>query len=346
MDINSAIAHSESPPGAILVVDDTPGNLHILFDALTQEGYEVRCVKNGAMALIGVEAAPPDLILLDIRMPEMNGYDVCRHLKANSQTSEIPIIFLSALGEPLDKVKAFQAGGADYITKPFQFEEVLVRVKHQLMIRNLQKQRKELIDALERANYELQSLVNVDGLTQISNRSHFDRCLTQEWKRSARENLPLSLILADIDHFKQYNDLYGHIAGDRCLQQVAQTIHSTVKRPGDLVARYGGEEFAILLPNTDLAGAAQMAETIRLMVEQVTITDVPGRVSISLGVASVIPSHDDSVNTLVAAADRLLYKAKAQGRNTVCVQGNSFDTLRSKDTEILQTEPIWEEPKV
>ncbi|MFB2934348.1 diguanylate cyclase domain-containing protein [Aerosakkonemataceae cyanobacterium BLCC-F154] len=328
MDTNLAIAPSQSQSGAILIVDDTPDNLHILFEALTHEGYEVRCVKNGAMALIGVEAAPPDLILLDIRMPEMNGYDVCEQLKANSQTCEIPIIFLSALGEPVDKVKAFQVGGADYITKPFQFEEVLVRVKHQLTIRNLQKQRKELIDALERANQELQRLVNVDGLTQIFNRSHFDRCLTQEWNRSAREKLPLSLILADIDHFKQYNDLYGHIAGDRCLQKVAKTIHNAVKRPSDLAARYGGEEFAILLPNTDLTGAAQLAETIRLMVEQLIITDVPqpspGRVSISLGVASVIPSLDDSVDTLVAAADRLLYKAKAQGRNKVCIQGNNY----------------------
>ena len=130
MDCDSAIALPEAPSGAILVVDDTPGNLHVLFDALTQAGYQVRCVKSGAMALIAVESDPPDLILLDIRMPDMNGFEVCQNLKANSVTSEIPIIFLSALDEPFDKVQAFQLGGSDYITKPFQLEEILVRINH------------------------------------------------------------------------------------------------------------------------------------------------------------------------------------------------------------------------
>lgn len=323
MDFDSTIALSKSPSGAILVVDDTPGNLHILFDALTQAGYEVRCVKSGAMALIGVEVEQPDLILLDIRMPGMNGYDVCQQLKANSLTSEIPIIFLSALGEPLDKVRAFQMGGADYITKPFQFEEVLVRVRHQLMIRNLQKQRKELIEALERANHELRRLAILDELTQIANRRHFDYYLAQEWKRLARDRCPLSLIMADIDHFKQFNDWWGHLAGDRCLQQVARTIANTIKRPADLAARYGGEEFAILLPNTDLNGALQVAEAVRLAVEELIITDVPQhprqRLTLSLGIATMIPSPNESFQRLVAVADRALYKAKAEGRNRVCV---------------------------
>jgi diguanylate cyclase (GGDEF)-like protein len=305
-------------------VDDTPGNLHILFNALTEAGYDVRCVKSGAMALLAVQADPPDLILLDIRMPEMNGFDVCQRLKANSQTREIPVIFLSALNEPLDKVKAFQVGGADYITKPFQFEEVLVRINHQLTIRSLQQQRQALIEALKRANDELQRLVILDGLTQIANRRHFDQCLAQQWKRSLREQIPLSLILADIDYFKQYNDLCGHLAGDRCLQQVAQTMGNMIKRPSDLVARYGGEEFIILLPNTDLTGATQLAEAVRLAVERLTIIDEPTpacqHVTLSLGVASMIPGPGESVETLVKIADQALYQAKAQGRNQVCVQ--------------------------
>ncbi len=324
MDFDSSSALSESRSGAILVVDDTPGNLHILFNALTEAGYDVRCVKSGAMALLAVQADPPDLILLDIRMPEMNGFDVCQRLKANSQTREIPVIFLSALNEPLDKVKAFQVGGADYITKPFQFEEVLVRINHQLTIRSLQQQRQALIEALKRANDELQRLVILDGLTQIANRRHFDQCLAQQWKRSLREQIPLSLILADIDYFKQYNDLCGHLAGDRCLQQVAQTMGNMIKRPSDLVARYGGEEFIILLPNTDLTGATQLAEAVRLAVERLTIIDEPTpacqHVTLSLGVASMIPGPGESVETLVKIADQALYQAKAQGRNQVCVQ--------------------------
>ncbi len=323
MDFDLGITRSEPSSGAILVVDDSPGNLHLLFDALTLAGYEVRCAKSGAMAMIGVQSYPPDLILLDIGMPGMNGYEVCQQLKANSETCEIPVIFLSALGEPLDKVKAFQVGGADYITKPFQLEEVLVRVKHQLTIRNLQKQLKEVIQALQRANNELESLATLDSLTQISNRRSFDRYLAQEWERLAQEQLPLSLILADIDHFKKYNDLCGHLAGDECLQRVAQTIRNTVKGSVDLVARYGGEEFAILLPQTDLTAATQLAEAIRLAVEQITITDVPQlpyeHMSISLGVASLIPVSQDSIESLIAAADQALYKAKEQGRNQVCI---------------------------
>ncbi|WP_413160483.1 diguanylate cyclase [Capilliphycus salinus ALCB114379] len=324
MNFDSSIALSESRSGAILVVDDTPGNLHILFDALTQVGYNVRCVKSGAMALIAVQADPPDLILLDIRMPEMNGFEVCQRLKANSLTCEIPVIFLSALDQPLDKVQAFQVGGADYITKPFQLEEVLVRVKHQLKIRSLEKQRQALIEALEQANDELQRLATLDGLTQIANRRHFDQYLDQQWKALARDKLPLSLILADVDHFKQYNDLCGHLAGDRCLQKVAQTIERIIKRPCDLVARYGGEEFIILLPKTDISGASQIAETIRLAVEQVTITDLPTppcqHVTLSLGVASLIPCESKSVETLIKIADQALYKAKAEGRNRVSVE--------------------------
>ena len=323
MNFDLGLTRSEPSSGAILVVDDSPGNLHLLFDALTLAGYEVRCVKSGAMALIGVQTYPPDLILLDIGMPGMNGYEVCQQLKANSETCEIPVIFLSALGEPLDKVKAFQVGGADYITKPFQLEEVLVRVKHQLTIRNLQKQLKEVIQALQRANNELESIATLDSLTKISNRRYFDHYLAQEWERLAQEQLPLSLILADIDHFKQYNDLCGHLAGDECLQQVAQTIRNTVKGSVDLVARYGGEEFAILLPDTDLTAATQLAEAIRLAVEQITIKDVPQlpyeHMSISLGVASLIPAPHDSVEMLIAAADQALYKAKKQGRNRVCI---------------------------
>lgn len=320
MAIESAIA---APP-SILIVDDTPTNLHILLNVLEQHGYEVRCVRTGAMALIGIQASAPDLIVLDIRMPDMDGYEICQTLKANAQTSEIPIIFLSALEQPFDKVKAFEVGGADYITKPFQVEEVLVRINHQLTIRNLQQQRKQLIAALEQANLELESLAALDDLTQVANRRRFDNYLELEWQRAAREQLPLSLILADIDYFKRYNDSWGHLAGDRCLQIVAQTIRAIPQRPSDLVARYGGEEFTILLPNTDATGAAQIAETIRQSIEQLrfphALLEVDQSITLSLGVASLVPVPNSSSIQLIELADQALYNAKAQGRNIVCVK--------------------------
>jgi diguanylate cyclase (GGDEF)-like protein len=313
---------ASTPAKTILIVDDTAANLRVLLGSLTQNGYEVQCAKSGAMALIGVQANPPDLILLDVCMPGINGYEVCQQLKANLATKDIPVIFLSALDHPLDKVKAFEMGGADYITKPFQMEEVLVRVKHQLTIRHLQQQQQQLIAALEQANQQLQVMATLDGLTQIANRRRFDEYLLLEWHRAAREQTPLSLILADIDHFKRYNDTCGHLAGDRCLQVVADTLSQVVQRPADLLARYGGEEFAILLPNTELPGALQLAERIRLNVEQLVFADAPlpvcKHISLSLGVASTIPTVTASFETLVATADRAMYEAKAKGRNRVC----------------------------
>jgi diguanylate cyclase (GGDEF)-like protein len=326
--MNKDLAIAQSIPdriaatGTILVVDDNPANLHVLFSVLTQNGYGVRCVKSGAMALSGIQSVLPDLILLDICMPNMDGYEVCQQLKADRETSDIPVIFLSALNQSLDKVKAFEVGGADYITKPFQMAEVLARVKHQLTIRNLRRQQQQLIMALEEANQKLQTMVALDSLTQVANRRRFDEYLTLEWQRLAQERSPLSLILADIDHFKQYNDTCGHLAGDRCLQIVAQTIRWVVEHPAALVARYGGEEFAILLPNIDLATAAQLAETIRIKVEQLTFIEgaslTHDPIHLSLGVASRIPSPKAALQELVMKADHALYRAKAQGRNRVC----------------------------
>lgn len=234
--------------GDVMIVDDTLPNLRLLSTMLTEKGYKVRGVTNGETALTAVSFAPPDLILLDISMPDMDGYEVCRRLKANEQTKQIPVIFISAMNEVLDKVRAFAIGGVDYITKPYHVEEVLMRVKTHLTLRHLQVE-------LEQANAELRRLVTLDGLTQIANRRRFDEYLTQEWLRSAREQQPLALVFCDIDYFKPYNDTYGHQAGDDCLRQVAQTLETVAHRPADLAARYGGEEFALILPNTPQSGA-------------------------------------------------------------------------------------------
>jgi diguanylate cyclase (GGDEF)-like protein len=325
-------------PEDILVVDDKPDNLRLLSTMLVERGYKVRKALNGEMALMAIYASLPDLILLDINMPNMNGYQVCDTLRQSQLTQHIPIIFISALDDVTDKVEAFRRGGNDYITKPFELEEVIARVENQLKIRRLQKQlqeqnellQQEIADrvtaeaTLQKANQRLHELAIVDDLTQIANRRHFYEYFHQEWPRLLRENAPMSVILCDIDHFKLYNDTYGHLAGDECLQKVAHAIHSSVKRPADLVARYGGEEFGVILPNTLIEGAFILAEEMRQQVHDLKIpharSPIDEYVSLSLGISHVIPSNDIHPEMLIGWADDALYDAKRQGRNRSCLK--------------------------
>lgn len=336
----------ELPKANILVVDDRPDNLRVLSTMLSKQGYHVRKALNGEMALTACEATPPDLILLDINMPGMDGYEVCQHLKGSEKTRDVPVIFLSVLDDVWDKVKAFRVGGVDYITKPFQIEEVAVRVENQLTVQRLKldlqeknrlletqntllleenEKRRRAEEALQRANEQLQRLVVMDSLTEVANRRHFDDRLQQEWQRSAREQVSLSLILCDIDYFKFYNDTYGHLAGDACLKQVAGAITRAVKRPADLVARYGGEEFAAILPNTNFQGAVHVAQRIQLEVLRLQIVHASScdnhYITLSQGIASTVPSYQASPDVLIADADKALYEAKQQGRNRYCPCG-------------------------
>lgn len=326
----------------IVVIDDIPANLRLLVELLSEQGYRVRPARDGTTAIETIKASLPDLILLDILMPQLDGYEICQKLKADPQTQEIPIIFLSAFNDGLDKAKAFGIGGADYITKPFEIEEVLARIANQLSLRSLHQQlkwqneklqqeisiRQEIErelrksqDALKQANLRLENLATTDSLTQIANRRQFDLCLEKEWFRLKREKLPLSLVFCDVDYFKQYNDTYGHLAGDRCLKVIARTIDFQVRRQGDLLARYGGEEFAVILPNTDCLGAIQVAESMRAIVQQMQISHARSRVSnfvtISLGISTIVPNEELSPQHLISTADTALYQAKEKGRNRV-----------------------------
>jgi diguanylate cyclase (GGDEF)-like protein len=250
----------------ILLVDDHLFSLHVLTHLLRDRGYHVRQSSSGKIALQMVDEKLPDLILLDVKMTDMDGYEVCARLKANPITAEIPIIFLTGLVNAADKVAAFEAGGADYITKPFEIAEVMVRIHNQLTIQQQRRQllaqnqqlqqeilkRRKLAQDLKQANRELQHLATVDQLTQVANRRRFDEYLQQVWHQVPREQEMLSLILGDIDHFKAFNDYYGHPQGDACLKQVAKTLQHSIQRSTDLVTRYGGEEFALILPSTPL----------------------------------------------------------------------------------------------
>ncbi|HQR39366.1 MAG TPA: PleD family two-component system response regulator [Blastocatellia bacterium] len=313
------------PKGDILIVDDNPVNLDLLSGMLLDRGYRVRVATNGRRALSAARSAIPDLVMLDINMPEMDGYEVCKQLKGEQVTADIPVIFISALDNALDKVKAFLTGGADYVTKPFQFEEVLARIEIQLKISRLQKEMErknsELEQSnvhLERANRMLRTLSYLDGLTGIANRRHFEESFDQEWRRAARVGTALSLLMVDIDLFKSLNDAKGHQYGDDCLRQVAGTLSDTLRRAGDLVARYGGEEFAVVLPGSDTDGAVAIAEEIRARVEALGVKHEQspcGVVTVSLGVATAFPIDGDSPASLIDAADRALYQAKHDGRN-------------------------------
>jgi diguanylate cyclase (GGDEF)-like protein len=308
-----------SQDSVILIVDDNPTNLSVLSQALKEAGYKTRVAMDGESAIEQAQEERPELVLLDIQMPGMDGFETCMGLKANPQTQDIPVIFITASADIENKIKGLSVGAVDYITKPFQFEEVLARVKVHLELRFLTQKVQEQAISLQRANQELLRLANLDGLTEIANRRRFDEYLDNEWRRLTRQEDHLSLILCDIDYFKSYNDHYGHQAGDTCLKQVAKTIEATLCRPGDLVARYGGEEFVIVLPNTAPDGAVKVADKIcanvRLLELVHEYSKANSYITLSLGVSCLIPNLQTQAEQLVAAADKALYHAKEAGRN-------------------------------
>ncbi len=320
--------------GNILLIDDLPENLQLLTKLLSSLGYAVRSAISGSRGLKSAKLKPPELILLDIQMPDMDGYEVCQAFKADPTLCDIPILFVSALDATFDKLKAFQVGGVDYITKPFQLEEVVARMETHLTIQR-QKQRlqdeiakrlqTELI--LQEANRKLELMANLDGLTQIANRRRFDDYLSLELQHHKRNQTYITLILADIDYFKRYNDTYGHQGGDDCLIRVAQAIAQVPQRATDLVARYGGEEFAVILGGTDTKGALKVAERMQAEIAALAIphqgSDVSAFVTLSIGVASLIPTtKEQTIASLISYADQALYIAKNQGRNRAIAYDN------------------------
>jgi len=291
----------------ILVVDDSPENLDILVSLLKND-YMVAAARNGQKALQMAQKNPPDLILLDIIMPEPDGYEVCRQLKESEATRNIPVMFITALSEALDEVRAFSIGAVDFVSKPFQPIVVKARVNTQMNL----KKKSDMLEAL----------AAIDGLTHIYNRRKFDETLDLEWRRRTRNQNPLSLIMIDIDHFKLFNDNYGHAGGDECLKKVAEALKNALQRPGDFIGRYGGEEFAVIIADSDADGAWHMAETLRQAVVDLNIphgySPTGPHVTVSLGVAtSRFPESGGSVEELIDAADKMLFASKKNGRNQV-----------------------------
>ncbi|MCA9562709.1 MAG: diguanylate cyclase [Myxococcales bacterium] len=291
----------------ILIADDQPENLRVLSDYLDQIGFDILVAMNGRRAVDVARANIPDLILIDIVMPEMDGYQACIELKSDDRTRDIPLLFLSAKHSIDDVVRGFELGAVDFLRKPFNLTELFVRLRTHLELKRLRE--------------VLQHKASIDGLTEVANRHRFEEYLSENWSRATRSSSELSLVMIDVDYFKGYNDHFGHTRGDLCLKRIAQILRKSAKRPTDLVCRYGGEEFACLLPDTDLAGAATIAQR---MLEGVRGAQIPhpvsplrSRVTISCGVASTSPGLDCPPTSLVEAADAKLYQAKHAGRDTV-----------------------------
>lgn len=291
----------------ILIVDDEMANLKILANTLSKR-YTVQLATNGARAIeLSTGNNQPDLILLDIQMPGMDGYDVCKQLKDNPVSSKIPVIFVTALTESESEQKGLSLGAVDYITKPYKMPVVQARVRTHINL-------KRKTDLLEALSY-------LDGLTHIANRRHFDIMLGNELNRLQRGHQHLGLIMLDIDYFKPFNDNYGHGKGDECLQLVAKALHNEVERPSDLVARYGGEEFVVILPECDAEGVTQVAEKLRAAVERLNypheFSKVTDHVTISAGCLSQKIKRDTTAGEILKRTDNALYEAKKQGRNCV-----------------------------
>ena len=296
---------NEDIKNSVLVVDDEQANCLTLIHILNPH-YTVYVRKNGRDAIEAAEELLPDVILLDILMPEMDGYEVFTALKNSERTKDIPVIFITGLCGTDDEKKGLALGAVDYITKPFVPEIVELRVKHQIQIVNQ-------IRTIER-------LSMTDQLTGLHNRRSFDTRFDVEWRRALREQTPISILVMDIDKFKTYNDTYGHQRGDVALQSFAKTFAETLKRPGDFAARWGGEEFIALLPNTDAPGAIFIAEQIRERIQEMEIPSPDGlgaKITVSIGVNTRSHGDGDATNEFFSRADEALYTAKEKGRNRV-----------------------------
>lgn len=317
---------------AILIVDDSPDMCRSLTLLLKMSGFDnVVCASSAHQALQVLAGAPAgtfDVILMDISMPQIDGIEACRRIKALDELNDIPILMVTGLSDEEHLRTAFAAGAIDYITKPVKAAELMARLRSALALKReldcrkaRERELQEVTRRLQKANESLQRLSNIDELTAVANRRMFNQTLEREWARNMRNSAFLSLIMIDIDHFKAYNDYYGHPQGDECLKQVADALRGMIKRPSDLVARYGGEEFAVILPNTHPHGAGILAEGLRKRVYDLNMPHIfspnDKRVTISLGVAATLPGRAWTPESLISEADRALYQAKNSGRNQV-----------------------------
>ncbi|MCA1944890.1 MAG: diguanylate cyclase [Desulfovibrio sp.] len=330
----------------ILIVDDSPVAALQLEHCLAKSGHTNMAVVDDARKALQILAdtcpspdvspggdtpRPPqdcrqfDLVLMDINMPELDGIAATRLMKEHPHLQDIPVILISASDEKDVLEDGFNAGAIDFITKPINLMELRARVKAALRLKEETDRRKARERELEALKDKFELLSNLDGLTGIANRRRFDKAFDAEWLRARREQRPISLLMIDIDHFKKYNDTYGHLQGDVCLRAVAKAVAGSMHRPADLAARFGGEEFVALLPNTDLPGARAIAQQVQQLVEELELehksSEVSPLVTVSVGGACALPGQDMDSDALIHAADTALYAAKHAGRNRIVMHG-------------------------
>ena len=296
---------ASAKPSRVLLVDDMPANLRLLAATLG-ESYQVSAATNGPEALTLVGELEPDLILLDVEMPGMDGYEVCRQLKANPATRHIPVIFITGRASENDELLGLQLGAVDYLTKPFNQAIVQARVHTHLEL-------KRYADLLQQHAY-------LDGLTGLPNRRRFEQFVDQVWHALDPQPEFVAIILLDIDYFKSYNDGYGHLAGDQCLRKVSRALLDSRRRNSDLLARFGGEEFVCVMPGAGLDAALNQGDRFCRAIRETGIVHrhapEQASLSISVGVAAGDPTLHEA-QALIEKADQALYQAKEQGRNRV-----------------------------
>jgi diguanylate cyclase (GGDEF)-like protein len=307
----------------ILVVDDSPTIRAALRSLLERMGHTVVEADDGKEALQMYRQDRPGLVLIDVVMPVMDGYEAARQMRETSAEEWVPIIFLSSKEADQDLNRAIEAGGDDYLVKPVSFVVLNAKIRALQRLESMRAKQLEMSRDLASANRELEKLSRQDGLTGIANRRYFDSYLLTEVRRALREKAPVSLILSDVDHFKAFNDCYGHQAGDDCLRRVAAALSSAGRRPADLAARYGGEEFAMVLPGTVLEGAVDVAKAVSRVIGGLAIpharSSVDQSVTLSQGIVSLVPEKETASEDLIQHADQALYQAKQQGRNRYVV---------------------------
>ena len=296
----------------ILIIDDSKLIAQFCRQILDPKGFHVIWSPDGLKGLEEVKRVKPDLILLDVVMPNLDGYETLQRLKQFQTTSDVPVIMLSSKTEAVDKVKGLELGAVDYITKPFDAGELIARVNTQLRLKTLH-------DELLEKTKKLSKMADRDGLTGLYNHRYYQDKLAEEFARAKRYKLPLSNILMDIDFFKKINDTYGHTAGDIILKGIGSMLRGSTRKEIDTPARYGGEEFAIILPHTELSRAIKVAERLRKAVAEHPFKISTGHISItmSFGVAAIPHAEIEDKQALIKASDKALYKAKEKGRNRV-----------------------------
>ncbi|WP_341530508.1 PleD family two-component system response regulator [Nostoc sp. UHCC 0302] len=306
----------------VLIVDNEAFNRQELRFLLEQSGYRVAEAKDGTEAINVFQQLHPELVLLDTILPDMDGFECCSKLLSIDENKHTPVLMITEFENTESIENGFRAGATDYIIKPFYWPVLGFRVRRLI-------EESQLHQKLVAANLELQRLVTIDFLTQLANRRRFEEYMDHEWRRMARLQQPVSLILLDVDFFKSYNDTYGHQSGDRALIEIAKVIQNVVQRPADLVARYGGEEFAVILPETDALGAAHVAQRICSAIRRLAIphinSQVSSHVTLSAGLATLIPEPSSNFEEMIAAADKGLYQAKAAGRD--CFKPNNLQSI-------------------